>query len=99
VPGCEQDGTEKSCRRQLISRKYRVLMQFGDQLGDFVSAVANTDAARAEAAAPYMEWIGRRWFVLPNPTYGAWQPALFGNDWRAPREERRRRTIDALRYQ
>jgi acid phosphatase len=99
VPGCEQVGTEKSCRRQLISRKYRVLMQFGDQLGDFVSAVANTDDARAQAAAPYLKWIGRRWFMLPNPTYGAWQPALFGNDWSAPREERRRHMIEALRYQ
>jgi 5'-nucleotidase (lipoprotein e(P4) family) len=98
VPDCEQVGTEKSCRRQLISRKYRVLMQFGDQLGDFVSTPANTDTARAQAVAPYMAWIGTRWFVLPNPTYGAWEPALFNNDWTEPREQRRREKIDALRY-
>ena len=97
VPGCEQVGTQKSCRRQLISRKYRVLMQFGDQLGDFVTVTANNDAGRAEAVAPYMKWIGRRWFVLPNPTYGDWQPALFGNNWSAPIQERRRDMINALR--
>jgi acid phosphatase len=61
--------------------------------------VANTNDARAQAAAPYLKWIGRRWFMLPNPTYGAWQPALFNNDWSAPREERRRHMIEALRYQ
>lgn len=97
VPGCEQIGTQKSCRRQLISRKYRVLMQFGDQLGDFVTVIANSDAGRAKAVAPYMQWIGRRWFVLPNPTYGDWQPALFGNNWSAPPQERRRDMIHALR--
>jgi acid phosphatase len=44
-----------------------------------------------------MQWIGRRWFVLPNPTYGDWQPALFGNNWSAPPQERRRDMIHALR--
>src|SRR6185436_10909116 len=28
VENCEQNGSEKSCRRQLVARKYRVLMQF-----------------------------------------------------------------------
>jgi len=99
VPGCEQIGTEKSCRRQLISRHYRVLMQFGDQLGDFVTVAANTPAARRQDIQPYLGWIGTRWFVLPNPTYGSWEPALFNNDWAAPRGQRRRQKIAALRYQ
>jgi len=99
VKGCEQIGTEKGCRRQLISRHYRVLMQFGDQIGDFVDVPANTLRGRASAMAPYLSWIGTRWFVLPNPTYGSWEPALFNNDWQAPREERRRLEIGALRYQ
>ena len=99
VPGCEQIGTEKSCRRQLISRHYRVLMQFGDQLGDFVTVAANTPAARRQDIQPYLAWIGTRWFVLPNPTYGSWEPALFNNDWTAPRGQRRRQKIAALRDQ
>jgi len=99
VEGCEQTGTEKTCRRQLISRKYRVLMQFGDQIGDFVHVIANNAAGRNRAMTPYLDWIGRRWFVLPNATYGSWEPALFNNDWAAPREQRRKQKIDALRYQ
>src|SRR3546814_3246636 len=31
VPGCEQHGSEKKCRRRLAGREYRVLMQFGDK--------------------------------------------------------------------
>ncbi|EIL97213.1 acid phosphatase [Rhodanobacter thiooxydans] len=99
VEGCEQIGTEKGCRRQLISRKYRVLMQFGDQIGDFVTVLANNAAGRQRAMAPYLDWIGSRWFVLPNTTYGSWEPALFNNDWSAPLEQRRRQKIDALRYE
>ncbi len=99
VEGCEQVGTEKGCRRQLISRKYRVLMQFGDQIGDFVTVLANNAAGRQRAMAPYMGWIGSRWFVLPNATYGSWEPALFNNNWSAPLEQRRRQKIDALRYE
>ncbi|MEP7185326.1 MAG: HAD family acid phosphatase [Rhodanobacter sp.] len=98
VQGCEQIGTEKSCRRQLISRKYRVLMQFGDQISDLVTVIANNPEGRRRAMTPYMNWIGSRWFVLPNATYGSWEPALFNNEWTAPIEERRRHKIDALRF-
>lgn len=96
-PGCDQVGTEKNCRRQRVSQHYRVLMQFGDQLGDFVSVLSNTPSGRAQAMAPYKDWIGTRWFVLPNPTYGSWEPALFNNEWTAPREQRRQQKIQALR--
>lgn len=90
VSGCEQNGSAKGCRRELVSRKYRVLMQVGDQLGDFVDIPANTPAGREQVVAPYLDWVGERWFVLPNPTYGSWEPALFNNDWSLPAGERRR---------
>ncbi|MFC5582260.1 5'-nucleotidase, lipoprotein e(P4) family [Rhodanobacter terrae] len=98
VDGCEQDGSEKGCRRQLIARHYRVLMQFGDQIGDFVDVIANTADGRRRAVADYLPWVGTRWFVFPNATYGSWEPALFNNDWSAPPEQRRQRKLDALRY-
>ncbi|HPG93424.1 MAG TPA: HAD family acid phosphatase [Dokdonella sp.] len=97
VPGCEQNGSEKGCRRELIARRYRVLLQVGDQIGDFVDVLANTPKGRIQAVAPYLAWIGERWFVLPNPTYGSWEPALFNNDWSQPANERRRQKQAALR--
>ena len=99
VPGCDQHGSDKGCRRQWVSRRYRVLMQFGDQLGDFLDVPQNTPAGREAAVKPYLDWIGRRWFVLPNPSYGSWEPALFGNDWQAPAQERRLRKIESLRIE
>jgi len=98
VEGCEQEGSEKGCRRQFIGRTHRVLMQFGDQIGDMVTIVSNTPAGREQAMAPYLGWVGERWFVLPNPTYGSWEPALFNNAWTLPENERRELKLESLRY-
>ncbi|MBP6796819.1 MAG: 5'-nucleotidase, lipoprotein e(P4) family [Luteimonas sp.] len=96
VEGCEQNGSEKLCRRRLAGREYRVLMQFGDQLGDFVEIVANTPEGRQALLDEYGDWFGERWWMLANPTYGSWEPALFNNAWSEPRQERRRMKREAL---
>ncbi|WP_058835880.1 5'-nucleotidase, lipoprotein e(P4) family [Luteimonas abyssi] len=96
VPGCEQHGSEKLCRRRVAGRDYRVIMQFGDQIGDFVQVVANTAEARDGLLEAYGDWFGERWWMLPNPTYGSWEPAEFNNAWDQPREQRRAAKRDAL---
>lgn len=96
IADCEQEGSEKLCRRQFAGRSYRVLMQFGDQLGDFAQILANTPEARAALYDQHQPWFGQRWWMLPNPTYGSWEPAVFGNDWRQPREQRRALKREAL---
>ncbi|RZA37226.1 MAG: 5'-nucleotidase, lipoprotein e(P4) family [Lysobacteraceae bacterium] len=98
VEGCEQNGSEKNCRRRLAGQKYRVLMQFGDQIGDFVEVVSNTRADRDALYGEYHDWFGERWWMLPNPTYGSWEPALFNNEWAQPKEGRRQAKRDALDY-
>ncbi|WP_227978103.1 5'-nucleotidase, lipoprotein e(P4) family [Arenimonas daejeonensis] len=98
VEGCEQLGSEKGCRRQWVGRTHRVLMQFGDQIGDMATILMNTPEGREQAMAPYLGWIGERWFVLPNPTYGSWEPALFNNAWELPEAERRRMKLEQLDY-
>ena len=98
VEGCEQHGSEKNCRRRLAGQKYRVLMQFGDQIGDFVQVVANTREGRDQLYGEYHDWFGERWWMLPNPTYGSWEPALFNNDWARSKEARRQAKREALDY-
>ncbi len=89
VPGCEQEGSEKACRRQLVAQQYRVLMQFGDQLSDFGAISANTQAGRDALLQAHQDWFGQRWWMLSNPTYGGWEPAQFNNAWSLPESERR----------
>ena len=100
VEGCEQEGSDKSCRRQFAGQRYRVIMQFGDQLGDFVPVLANTPEARSALLEANAGWFGERWWMLPNPTYGAWEPAMFNNAWgetRAARRQAKREALDLAR--
>ncbi|MES2859395.1 MAG: 5'-nucleotidase, lipoprotein e(P4) family [Pseudomonadota bacterium] len=96
VEGCEQNGSEKNCRRKLAGAQYRVLMQFGDQLGDFAEILANTPEGRDGLYEEYADWFGERWWMLPNPTYGSWEPATFNNAWDQPGPARRLMKRDAL---
>ena len=67
---------EKGTRRKLIDRDYRVVMLFGDNFGDFLDGINSSIETRKALAAPYAEWWGRRWFMLPNPSYGSWENAI-----------------------
>lgn len=98
VAGCTQQGHSKVCRRKLVDRDYRVLMMFGDQIGDFM-ALPDGDPSHRKAAADYMGWFGQRWFMLPNPTYGSWLPPLFGNDWSKPTSQRHQEKLESLQVQ
>lgn len=100
VPDCEQEGSEKACRRQLVAQQYRVLMQVGDQISDFMAISANTQGGRDAQLQAHLGWIGQRWWMLPNPTYGGWEPAQFNNAWSLPESERRaakRAALDVAR--
>ncbi|MGH8082442.1 MAG: 5'-nucleotidase, lipoprotein e(P4) family, partial [Lysobacter sp.] len=96
VDGCEQNGSEKNCRRLLAGKQYRVLMQFGDQIGDFVQVVANTPEGRDALLSQYHDWFGERWWMLPNPSYGSWEAMTFNNDYSQSREKRREAKRAAL---
>ena len=67
---------DKGERRRWIGSRHRVLMMLGDNLGDFLEGASTTVEARQEMIAPYADWWGRRWFMLPNPSYGSWESAL-----------------------
>ncbi len=97
VEGCEQVGSQKTCQRRQVGRHYRILLQLGDQLDDLLTLTSNTPEGREEAVRPYLSWVGERWFVLPNPTYGSWESALYGDDHDLSPDERRARKRAALR--
>lgn len=70
--------SEKKSRRAEIAKKYRVVMLFGDDLGDFLPNVKKniTPQQRDELVAQYKTNWGNKWFVFSNPTYGSWQRVL-----------------------
>ena len=63
--------SDKTSRRACIELDREIVMLFGDQLGDFIE---EHGAAGRQTAGDFDENWGRRWFMLPNPTYGGWKP-------------------------
>lgn len=96
---CESAGYGKQCRRQWVANHARVLLMAGDSLGDFVQAEHNTLDAQRKAVEPYVNWLGQRWFLLPNPSYGNWYSAPYGDDERLPFAHKRRLKQQALLLQ
>ena len=73
---------EKSVRRQHLAQTYRILMLFGDDLGDFLPCVrrkvyapcttAASSQSRQAMVDEHRHYWGRGWYVLPNPMHGSW---------------------------
>lgn len=91
----EWNGT-KSSRRRFVSNTHRVLMLVGDDLNDFVDVDGLTVAERNAVAEQYRGYWGERWRMLPNPTYGSWERALFEFNYGLPPSERTDRKAEHL---
>ncbi len=69
-------------RREHVARTHRVIMLFGDDLGDFVPCVRiklygpctepATKASRAQFVEEYTDYWGNGWYILPGPMHGSW---------------------------
>jgi len=88
--------SDKSVRRALIAKYYRVIMLCGDDLNDFISARISP-AERAAKAKPYESWWGERWIILPNPSYGSWEDTLLNFDRSLSPEAAQQMKVKALR--
>jgi 5'-nucleotidase (lipoprotein e(P4) family) len=70
------NASDKSSRRQSVAANYRVLLLIGDNFEDFVAGTRASVADRAALMQRFESFWGRKWIVLPNPTYGSWEGAL-----------------------
>lgn len=76
---------EKSTRRYHLAKTHRIIMLFGDDLGDFLPCVRRkiyapcsepaTRASRKQMLDDFSAYWGRGWYVLPNPMHGSWTSA------------------------
>ncbi len=70
-------GSDKLSRRLEVGRHFRIVLNVGDDLADFIPGVRGaTVAERDRARCARDAYWGRRWFVIPNPIYGSWLVAL-----------------------
>ncbi len=89
-------GSKKGNRRAYIAKDYRVLLVIGDNFGDFVDGYKQTPARRrALMEANAARW-GKQWIVIANPTYGSWESAPYGFNYRLSEQEKRDKKRAAL---
>ena len=67
---------DKTSRRTYVAEKCRVIMLFGDNLGDFIADTVKTSKERMDLINQHLENWGNSWFMLANPSYGGWQSVL-----------------------
>lgn len=73
------DVSSKEPRRQSISRRYRIVLLFGDNLSDFSNAFeGKTPEQRTAAVEAARQKFGTEFIVLTNPMYGDWENAVYG---------------------
>ncbi len=75
--------SDKTSRRNLIKKDYRVIQIFGDQLDDFISLeeTATSVDNRKALIDKYASMWGEKWYMLINPMYGEWEEALYEHCW------------------
>ena len=86
----------KGTRRAVVARDYRVLLNIGDNFGDFDDRYRTGVTEREKAFDADLAYWGRQWLMIANPTYGSFDTAPFGHDFKKPREEQRKAKWDVL---
>jgi 5'-nucleotidase (lipoprotein e(P4) family) len=89
-------GSAKGTRRAHVTKDYRVLLNIGDNFGDFVDAFRGTEAERQKVFDDNKERWGREWIVVANPTYGSFESAPFKHDFKLGEAEKRAAKRGAL---
>ncbi len=89
-------GSAKSTRRAVVTKDYRVLLNIGDNFGDFDDRYRSSEADRVKAYQDDMAYWGKQWLMLPNPTYGSFDTATYGHDFKKPAAEQRKAKWDVI---
>jgi len=86
----------KGTRRAFIAKDYRVLLNLGDNLGDFTDAFRGSEVERLKVYDDNRARWGREWIMLPNPKYGSFESAPYGHNFKLSREGQRKAKLDAI---
>ena len=91
-------GSAKGPRRAHVARGYRVLLNLGDNFGDFVDEYRGTEAERLKVLEEHKDRWGREWIMLANPSYGSFESAPYKHDFKlsnADKRKAKRAVLDA----
>jgi 5'-nucleotidase (lipoprotein e(P4) family) len=92
----EWAASAKGVRIAYIAKDYRVLLLFGDNIGDFSDKYNGSIAEREQTFAALKAHFGHDWMMLANPSYGSWESAAYDHNFKLSADEKRARKIGVL---
>ena len=89
--------SDKQERRDIVAKDYEIAFLMGDNLNDFASVFAKKPVADRFAEVDKIKdtW-GKKFIVLPNPTYGEWEGSVYKGNWGASAAEKDKMRKDHL---
>ena len=90
--------SDKQERRDIVAKDNEIAFLMGDNLNDFASVFAKKPVADRFAEVDKIKdtW-GKKFIVLPNPTYGEWEGSVYKGNWGASPAEKDKMRKDHLR--
>ena len=90
--------SDKQARRDIVAKDYAIAFLMGDNLNDFLSVFRKKpmDARFAETDKIKDMW-GKKFIMVPNPTYGDWEGAVYKGNWGASAADKNKMRKDHLR--
>ena len=89
-------GSAKGTRRAHVARSFRVVLNLGDNFGDFVDEYRGTEAERLKVLEEHKYRWGREWIMLANPSYGSFESAPYKHDFKLSNGDKRKAKRSAL---
>ena len=88
----------KDERRDCVSATHDIILFIGDNLADYTSLFDRRDSTLALSLADSLRNdFGRKFIILPNPMYGKWEGAIYGQGRSLPVPEKNQIMLDRLR--
>jgi 5'-nucleotidase (lipoprotein e(P4) family) len=83
-------GSAKGTRRAYVAKTYRVLLNIGDNFGDFVDEYRGSEGERQQVFDQNGNRWGREWIMIANPAYGSFESAPFAHDFKRSDGDKRK---------
>lgn len=81
---------DKTGRRNKVNENYEPLLYIGDNLTDYSQLFAHRDSNLGfNLVDEHHAEFGDKFIMLPNPMYGEWEGAIYGNDYTLSPEKKR----------
>ncbi|HET8860810.1 5'-nucleotidase, lipoprotein e(P4) family [Marivirga sp.] len=93
--------SDKTERREMVKAGHNVLLYIGDNLTDYDQKFADRDSTLGKSLVKkYRKELLHNFIMLPNPMYGEWESAIYGNEFTKTADEKlelRRRILNTAR--